>query len=61
MISHKLPVRDLESAEIGASLISLAPALPEELLLQQEGNHKDLSKPRLSGQTSQTGSTTNQF
>ena len=35
MISHKLPVRDPEPAEIGASLISLAPALPEELLLQQ--------------------------
>ena len=33
MISHKLPVRDPEPAEIGASLISLAPALPEELLL----------------------------
>ena len=36
MISHKLPVRDPEPAEIGASLISLAPALLEELLLQQE-------------------------
>ena len=38
MISHKLPVRDPEPAEIGASLISLAAALLEELLLQQEGS-----------------------
>ena len=44
MISHKLPVRDPEPAEIGASLISLAAALPEELLLQRgEGAENKLN------------------